>query len=68
MKPRTTKPHDDFTRRLITFALPILLLYLVISSLNMVDNVMVGRLGDVSISAVAHGNQMYLVASLFTVG
>ena len=64
-----TNHHDDhFYKRLIGFALPLLLQYLIINCLNLVDNIMIGSLGEISISGVGLGNQVFFLANLFMVG
>jgi len=68
MTTQTAKPHDNFMGRLFSFALPLILQYLIISCLNLVDNVMIGRLGEISISGVGLGNQVFFLANLFMVG
>ncbi len=40
------KKNDEFLKRLVVIGLPLLLQHLVISSLNLVDNVMIGNLGE----------------------
>lgn len=60
--------NKSFYKKLLTLALPILLQSLVTSSLNLVDNLMIGQLGEVSIAAVGLGNQIYFLANLFMMG
>ncbi len=38
------------------------------ASLNLIDNVMVGQMGDVSIAGVGLGNQIFFVLQLFLIG
>lgn len=64
---RTTAKNQFYTK-LITLAIPIVLQSLVTSSLNLVDNLMIGQLGEVSIAAVGLGNQVYFLANLFMLG
>jgi len=59
---------DNFVGRLIRFSLPLILQYLIINCLNLVDNLMIGNLGEISISGVGLGNQIFFLANLFMVG
>lgn len=68
MKTDIIKNNESFTKRLITFAVPLLLQYLIVSSLNLVDNIMIGTLGEVSIAGVGLGNQIYFLTNLFMFG
>ncbi len=45
----------------VTLAIPIMLQTLVVSSVNLVDNLMVGKLGDVALSAVVSSNKYYAI-------
>lgn len=57
-----------FYKNLIVVALPIVLQQLITSSLQLVDNIMVGSLGEQSIGAVSVVNQLYFVVILITFG
>jgi len=57
-----------FYRQLMTVALPIVLQQLITTSVQLVDNVMVGKLGDQAIGSVAAVNQLYFVVILITFG
>jgi Na+-driven multidrug efflux pump len=57
-----------FYKTLIAVALPLVLQQLITSSVQLVDNVMVGRLGEQAISSVAIVNQLYFVVILITFG
>lgn len=48
-------------RDVTTIAIPIMFQSLIISAVNLVDNLMVGQLGDVAISGVATANKYYNV-------
>lgn len=65
MKPLLRIP---FLPRLLTLALPIALQALMTALLNLVDTVMIGRLGEVEIAAVALGNQIFFLLMLFLFG
>lgn len=64
----TKEHHNSFYKKLLTLAVPIILQSMVTSSLNLVDNIMIGQLGEVSIAAVGLGNQVYFLANLFMLG
>jgi putative MATE family efflux protein len=62
------KIDAKFYKALFALSLPIALQSLLASSLNMLDMVMVGRLGEVSIAAVGLANQYFFVAMLLMFG
>ena len=55
-------------RAMIALALPVVLSELGWVAQGVVDNIMVGRLGPVAIGAVALGNAVYYIPSLFGIG
>lgn len=57
-----------FYKTLITVALPLVLQQLITTSVQLVDNVMVGRLGEEAIGSVSVVNQLYFVVILVTFG
>ena len=57
-----------FYMQMMAIALPIAIQNLISSSLNMVDTVMIGALGERSISAVGLANQIYFLLMLFLFG
>lgn len=57
-----------FYIQMMAIALPIAMQNLISSSLNMVDTVMIGALGERSISAVGLANQIYFLLVLFLFG
>ncbi|MBM7614471.1 MATE family efflux transporter [Alkaliphilus hydrothermalis] len=57
-----------FIKRMLTIALPISLQNLIFSSLNMVDTVMIGRLGEAEIAAVGLANQYFFILNLLLFG
>ena len=57
----TLKDHD-FIKAALIIAVPLMLQQLVVSSVNLVDNLMVGQLGDVALSGVANANRFYMIA------
>jgi putative MATE family efflux protein len=62
--------HEDrrFYSDLIRIALPIAMQNMVVSSVNMLDTVMVGRLGAAELAAVGLGNQIWFLLMLFLFG
>ncbi|HAP44658.1 MAG: MATE family efflux transporter [Spirochaetes bacterium GWD1_61_31] len=63
---RSARRH--FFTDLLRIALPIALTNLVISSVNLVDTIMVGRLGATELAAVGLGNQVYFLLILMLFG
>lgn len=55
---------DDFVRRVIAIAWPMVLQQLINSSVNLLDNLMVGQLGGMQISAVAAAGKFFTVAQM----
>ena len=53
----------ELMKKCITISFPIMLQSLIMSAVNIVDNLMVGQLGDVAISGVASANKYYDVLS-----
>lgn len=58
----------DFLNTLLAIAVPIALQNLISSSLNLVDTVMVGKLGEVQIASVGLANQFFFVFVLISFG
>ncbi len=65
-----TQNHADriFYKDLLRIAVPIALQNLIVSSVNMLDTVMVGRLGAVELAAVGLGNQIWFLLMLLLFG
>jgi putative MATE family efflux protein len=57
-----------FYRNLFRLAVPMALQSLLMFSLNMIDTVMIGQLGETEIASVALGNQVFFVLLLFFYG
>ncbi len=57
-----------FFKTMLSIALPITLQNFISSSLNMVDTVMVGELGEIQIAAVGLANQLFFIFSLILFG
>lgn len=53
---------------LLTIAVPIIVQNFLSSSLNMVDNLMIGKLGEESIAAVGQANQLFFLFTLMSFG
>ena len=58
----------SFISDLVRIAVPIALQNLVSSAVNMLDTVMVGRLGEAPLAAVGLGNQVFFLLVLFVFG
>lgn len=58
----------NFYRKLFRVALPITLQSLIVSSLNMIDTFLVGKLGEKAVAAVGIGNQFFFLLSLIFFG
>lgn len=57
-----------FYKMVLFLALPIILQNLIASSVNMLDTLMIGRVGEVELAAVGIANQFYFIFSLFIMG
>ena len=57
-----------FFKSAITLALPIALQNFILSSLNLVDNIIIGGLGDTSIASVGLANQYFFLLNLVLFG
>lgn len=60
--------RNGFYKTLLALALPVALQNLVASSLNLIDTVMIGRLGQSELAAVGIANQVYFLLILFLFG
>ncbi|WP_333638426.1 MATE family efflux transporter [Tissierella praeacuta] len=65
---RKTSKDKKFLVAILTLVIPITLQNLISSSLNMVDNLMIGRLGESSIAAVGLVNQYFFIFMLCLTG
>ncbi|GHU61186.1 MATE family efflux transporter [Spirochaetia bacterium] len=68
LKFRELFQDKQFYKNLFTIAVPIMLQNLVNSFVNMVDTVMIGRLGTVEIAAVGLGNQVFFFFNIILFG
>jgi putative MATE family efflux protein len=57
-----------FYKQVLIVAIPLMLQQLVTSSVNLLDNLMVGQLGDASLSGVAVTNRFFMIAIFGTFG
>ena len=62
------KAKGKFIVYFFSLAVPIIIQNFLAASLNLIDNIMVGRLGDISIAGVGLGNQVFFVLQLFFIG
>lgn len=61
--------HDTFfLKNLIMIALPIVIQNLIASSINMLDTLMIGKVGETEIAAVGIANQFFFLFDMFIVG
>ena len=58
----------DFNKKLLMIALPITFQNLVGSSLNMIDTLMIGKVGENEIAAVGLANQVFLLILMLIIG
>lgn len=58
----------EYFKTLVIIAIPIVLQNLIASSLNMLDTVMVGMLGEAEIASVGIGNQVFLLFNVMIMG
>lgn len=68
MKLRSLIGDKAFYRQLFIVAAPLVLQQLITTSVQLVDNVMVGRLGEFALGSVSVVNQLYFVVILITFG
>jgi putative MATE family efflux protein len=57
-----------FYKTFFKLAIPVTLQYFLASSLNLIDNIMVGQMGEVQLAAVGLANQVYFLLLLFLLG
>lgn len=60
--------NKSFYKKLIAIALPIIVQQLITSSVQLVDNIMVGSLGEQAIGSVSIVNQLYFIVILINFG
>lgn len=65
---RTMFRDKEYFKTLMLIAIPIVLQNLIASSLNMLDTLMVGKLGEAEIASVGVGNQVFLLFNVMIMG
>ena len=60
--------NRHFYRTMLTIALPIIIQHLISIGLNMVDTVMIGRLGENELAAIGIANRIYFMFAIFCFG
>ena len=60
--------NKEFYKRALIIALPLMFQQLITASVNLVDNLMVGQLGDAAIAGVAAANRYYMIATFAIFG
>ena len=58
----------SFYKRFFFLMIPMALKELISSLVNLIDTIMVGRLGETAIAAVGIGNQVYFLYTVFLFG
>jgi len=58
----------DFLNKMLIIALPVMIQNFIAAFLNMVDTVMVGKLGEIEIAAVGIANQYFFFYNMFLIG
>ncbi|MGB4984242.1 MAG: MATE family efflux transporter [Erysipelotrichaceae bacterium] len=58
----------NFYKLVLAVAVPLMLQQLITSGVNLIDNLMVGQLGDSALSAVAASNKVFLIANFAIMG
>ena len=59
---KKTIKDKELIKKCLTIAIPLMFQQLIVASVNLVDNLMVGELGDVAVSAVSSANRYYAIA------
>ncbi len=68
LEKKDINTQNHFYKILLTIAIPIIVQNFLSSSLNMVDNLMIGNLGEASIAAVGQANQLFFLFTLMSFG
>ena len=58
----------EFAKIVLAIAIPLMIQQLITSSVNLIDNLMVGQLGDIAVGGVAAVNRFYIIATYGTNG
>jgi putative MATE family efflux protein len=64
----TTLDDQKFYATMMTIAVPVVIQHLISIGLNMVDTIMIGRLGEVELAAVGIANRIYFIFAIFCFG
>ncbi len=64
----TLHPQSSYYKRLILLAFPIAVQHIITVSLNLIDNIMIGRLGPLPLAAVGSANQIYGIFEMILFG
>ena len=62
------KESTSYYKRLLLLAVPIVIQHLITVGLNLVDNIMIGRLGALPLAAVGSANQVYSIYEMVLFG
>lgn len=65
---KSFKEDNKFYKRLFLITLPIVIQNLIASSLNMLDTMMIGQVGEVELASVGIANQYYFLFNLIIMG
>lgn len=65
---KTVDSGNSYYKRLIYLAMPIVVQHIITVSLNLVDNIMIGRLGPLPLAAVGAANQLYSIYDMVLFG
>ena len=68
LKRQSVLRDKDFIKKVLHVALPMIIQQLITSSVNLLDNLMVGQLGGAAIAAVASTNKYLMIASFGMMG
>lgn len=61
---KKTIDDKELIKRCLTIAIPLMFQQLIVASVNLIDNLMVGELGDVAVSAVSCANRYYAIVQM----
>ena len=62
------KFNKTFSKAVLSIAIPLMLQQLITSSVSLVDNLMVGQIGDLALAAVFSSNKFYLIGQFTLFG
>lgn len=68
MNPLSALKDRSFTRTLVMIAIPIALQNLISAGINLLDNVMLGAVGETQISAASTANQLFFICNVLCIG